>query len=72
MEYTQYLDSVFLGIVVFFILILAEDMLGIKRTGRIVLAIVAAVAHHKFGYMVGPAIASVLAIFGLNQDRPEL
>lgn len=72
MEITQYLDSVFLGIVVFFLLIFMEDLLGINRTIRIIVAIIAAFAHHHYGHLVGPAIASVLAIFGLTQDRPEL
>lgn len=72
MEFAQYLDSVFLGIVVFFLLYMVEDMLGLNRTMRIILAIIAAVAHHKFGHMLAPAIASVLAIFGLNPDGPEL
>lgn len=72
MEFTQYLDSVFLGIVVFFILIFAEDMLGLNRTARIIAAIIAAFLHHNYGHTVGPAIASVLAIFGLNADGPDL
>ncbi len=72
MEFAQYLDSVFLGIVIFFLLYFVEDMLGINQTIRIILAVIAAFAHHNYGHMLAPAIASVLAIFGLNPEGPDL
>ena len=72
MEITQYMDSFFVAIVTFLLLIFVEDMLGINRTGKIIIALIFAIIHHNYGHLIVPWIASILQILGFNSSEPKL
>ena len=63
---SEYGSTAFVTVISYFILLFAEDLLGIHKVGRAVYALIIGVLYYNFGASVGPAIQSVLDVIGLK------
>ena len=67
----EYGASAFVALIAYFLLVFAEDLLGIHKVGRAVYAVIIAILYYYFGDSIGPAIQSILGTIGLNETSGD-
>ena len=64
-DFSQYLDSATIAAIAFVVLFVVGDHLGLKSTGRFVVAALIGVLHHYQGHLVTEFIGRVLGSLGM-------